>query len=518
MKNNLVNLLNKLRQSKRIDIIAIAAALILYAGVTLHKMGTWSIWFDEAFSAYLTRFNYFQIARYTATDVHPPLYYWFLKTWVSIFGTTTEFDYRSLSMVFAMVAIVFSFLLVRRLFGRKAAWLSLLLLALSPMLVRYGQEARMYTMVAAIVLAATYYLVLATETNKRKYWIVYGILVSAGMWTHYFAAFAWLAHWAWRLWSLRADGLRGKELKKAFFSKNWKFAYKIAIFSFIPWIPVMLIQLTAIQYEGFWIAPVGGDTFTSYLTNLLTYLDHDQLTGIVVAAFFIICATLTVFGFKLYRDLDKKARKDYALILSLAFVPVILLFIASLPPFRSSFVERYLMPSIMAFSIFAAVTIVVGMKKVKWPWKAGFVLIIVLTMIYGISNVYYYGNYNKNSNTDIKTKSLVKEIDQIAPNGVPIIADSPWIFYEAIFYDTPQHPVYFIAASSYTFGSLDMLKDSPFHKITNITQFAKEHPKIWYIGNSGVTSPVAGWKEIDSFSIHSYITNSDPYQAAEYAT
>jgi mannosyltransferase len=511
----------KLRQWRRLDIIAIAIAIITYGAITLHKMGYWSIWFDEAFSAYLTRFNFFQIARYTATDVHPPLYYWVLKIWVSIFGSGTEVDFRSLSMVFAMVAIVFSFLLVRRLFGRKAAWLSLLFLALSPMLVRYGQEARMYTMVAAIVIAATYVLTLAVETNRRKYWLIYGILVSLGMWTHYFTIFAWLAHWVWRYWTLRSDGKRGKELRVAFFSKNWKFAYKVAIFSFIPWIPIMLIQLTVIQAAGFWIPPIGADTAANYFTNVLFYLDHDQLTGMAVLIFYFVLVGLSILAYRVYKGLGKQGKKNYGLIISMAFVPVILLILVSLPPIRSSFVERYLMPSIIGFACFAAVTISLGLRSFKWYWTAGVAIIISAGMIYGITNVYYYGNYNKDSNTDIKTKFLVKEIDQSAPAGEPIVASTPWVFYEAIFYATPQHPIYFINQSTYVFGSLDMLRDSPAHKIVNLDVFSKQHAKLWLIGNNGgqpLSSPDANWKPLQNFSIESNITNSDPYKAVEYKT
>ena len=45
-----------------------------------------TIWFDESYTAYLIRFDYTDIVRYTAVDVHPPLYYLLLKTWSLIFG------------------------------------------------------------------------------------------------------------------------------------------------------------------------------------------------------------------------------------------------------------------------------------------------------------------------------------------------------------------------------------------------------------------------------------------------
>ena len=132
----------------------IAAGLTVFTTITLWTITKSSVWFDEAFGAYMTRFSFFDIARYTAADVHPPLYYWLLKIWGALFGNT-ELGLRSMSILFGAIAIVFGYLLIHRLFDKKAARISLIFMVLSPMLVRYGQEMRMYTLVTAIALAAT---------------------------------------------------------------------------------------------------------------------------------------------------------------------------------------------------------------------------------------------------------------------------------------------------------------------------------------------------------------------------
>lgn len=45
-----------------------------------------SIWFDEAYSVNLAQRSVGEIISLTAVDVHPPLYYLFLKVWGEIFG------------------------------------------------------------------------------------------------------------------------------------------------------------------------------------------------------------------------------------------------------------------------------------------------------------------------------------------------------------------------------------------------------------------------------------------------
>lgn len=521
MKKTLTAAFQRIRLTPGLDWIVLGIGLTIFILLVLATITKSTIWFDEAFGAYIVHFNFLDIARYTATDVHPPLYYWILKLWTDFFGTT-ELAFRSLSLIFGASAITFGFLLVKRLFGRKAAWVSLLLLVISPMLIRYGQEARMYTLSATITLAATYVLAYAAESKKRRPWVIYGILVGLGMWTHYFTAIVWLAHWAWRAIVVRQSGKRGKEFKKAFFTKNWILAHIVAVGLFVPWIPLMLVQLTIIQAAGFWISPIGADTLTSYMTNVLFYLDHDQASGWYGAALAVIILMLAVFGVRLYRTLGKKQRQNYLLILSLTIVPVLLLALASLPPLRSSFVERYLLPATIGFSLLAGITLTLGVAKLRRIWQVIIVSIVGVSMLVGISNVYYYGNYNKNSHTKVASGDVVKEIQKRGKPGEPIIVKDWAVFYEAVFYNTSEHPIYFIDADiDYLYGSQDMLRYNDQHKIKDIAAFSAEHPVVWYMGYSQdapIKAPVDSWEEIQKFSIVTTIDNKDSYKAVEYKT
>ena len=207
----------------------------------------------------------------------------------------------------------------------------------------------------------------------------------------------------------------------------------------------------------------------------------------------------------------------------LVLVPLGLLFVASLPPARSSFVERYLLVSFISAAWLFGVTLVYGLTKVRLRWRIVAGLAIVAVFAIGISNVYYYGNFNKNSSDNIRTKQLVQAIDARSKPGEPIIANSPWIFYEAIFYSTNDHPVYFIDADTqYIYGSLDMLKKNDMHKIKDVPAFLAEHPTVWYIGVTGAKSVTSdrttGWTALQSISAHDPILNKDIYVGTEYKT
>ncbi len=519
MKKTFTTIYDFLKARPRTDYIFVVIALALFVGLALWNIAGPSIWFDEAFGAYMIHYNFLDIARYTATDVHPPLFYWLLKIWTAIFGHT-ELGLRSMSVFFGAIAAIFGYLFTKRQFGRKAAIFGLFILALSPLFIRYSQEARMYTLAAAIVLSATYVLTRALESKGRKLWVLYGILVSLGMWTHYFTALAWIAHWVWRFIVIRRTGARGKVLGKKFFDKNWLTAYIIAVALFLPWLPAMAIQLVVVQSGGFWIGPVGVDTAGTYFGTLVYFLEHDHVTGWWALALIAMGVLTTALTVKTYRKANRAWRQKYLLLVCLAAVPPILLFIASLPPLTSSFVERYVLPATVASAFFMGVTLVYGLSGTR-VWKQIIVYGTIIVMLgYGLTNMYYYGNYNKNSRTDIQTKQLVKQVIEKADPGEPIIVSSPWVFYEAIFYNSDRNPIYFVDANtSYVFGSLDMLKYSDAHKIKDLSAFTKEHPVVWYIGYSDgpILAPNGNWKQIDTTSVTSRIDGKTVYKGAEFA-
>ncbi len=88
--------------------------------------------------------------------------------------------------------------LTRQLSTRRAAVLAGVLLALLPTAVRYSQEVRMYSLLGVWLLGATLALVYwVRQPERTRYMAVYVLLMSAGFYTHYFAALCVLVHWAY---------------------------------------------------------------------------------------------------------------------------------------------------------------------------------------------------------------------------------------------------------------------------------------------------------------------------------
>lgn len=502
------------------DIFAVGGSAAVFAAASLWTITRSSVWFDEAFGAYMIRFSFWDIVRYTANDVHPPLYYWLLKLWSYVFGTS-ELALRSMSTFFGVVMIVFAYLLLRRVVNRSAATLGVVFVALSPMIIRYSQEMRMYMLVTAIAVVATYVLVLAMQYNKKKYWAIYGALLAAGMWTHYFAALVWCAHLLWHVWNVRQEAkpTKGRFVWRVF-TREWRLAYGVAAAVFAAWIPALGYQVVVVQAGGFWIPKVTVSTVPNFFTNMLYYLDYDLVSPWLTLVFIGLCTLLVAWAARVYAGMDATERQWYRLVASVAIVPVALLIVVSMPPLRSAFIERYLIPAAAFFALFGGVVVAYSARFVRPMWTWAVVLVVVVVSGIGVYNVQTYGNYSKTARASNNTREIMQAIARVATPGQPIIADSPWLFYEAVYYTTNDHPVYFIdAKTQYKYGSLDMMKYNDDHKIKDMTEFAKAHPTIWYVGHHGDGDPAdieAGWARRRVVTANDSMSGKTAYKAIEF--
>lgn len=497
----------------------LAGILVFFSAVVVGNMTRWSIWFDEAFSAYIVRFGFVDITRYTAVDVHPPLYYWMLKIWTILFGTS-EIAFRSMSLVAGIIAIIGMFMLIRQLF-RSDAWalVASAAVAFSPIVVRFSHEARMYLVVLAIVVWATYVLVRAVEKNaERKWWIWYAVLLAAGMLTHYFVALAWFGHWAWRFVEYRRGAI------KKFFDKFWIWSHVAAVGLFAWWIPIVIRQFQTVQ-QGFWIPAINAYTPVDYLSNTVLYQQYGEVAGWEAMLFLAVIAAMIVLLRVAWPHLVKRSKPGAYLIAVMTIVPPVLLMLLSMPPLKSSFIDRYVLYSQAFLMVLVALSFAAAYGRVRkariMTLAAGALVAVGLVM--GIMSVYELGNYNKNSLTSIRVREVIELINEKSTTPMPIIAASPWLYYEAVFYENDKHPVYFLDSSTtnYQWGSLKMLEENDKGKILDLEKFTESNRYVWYVDNrleGNVIAPDETWKQLETVEAYDSIEDNTRYRASLFDT
>ncbi|MFN8451046.1 MAG: glycosyltransferase family 39 protein [Anaerolineae bacterium] len=124
--------------------------LLLATAVRLWGIQAQSIWFDEGWSAYAAA-QPTPIDAWRADATNPPLYYVLINLAARGFGTS-ELALRYLSLLLGVLAIPLVYQLARRLAGERAGVYAALLAAASAPLWWAAQEARMYTLLALLIL------------------------------------------------------------------------------------------------------------------------------------------------------------------------------------------------------------------------------------------------------------------------------------------------------------------------------------------------------------------------------
>ncbi|MBK6327744.1 MAG: glycosyltransferase family 39 protein [Chloroflexi bacterium] len=198
--------------------VLVVVLLWLAMGLRFHNLGAQSFWNDEGNSARLSERTIQLIIEGTASDIHPPLYYLLLRGWRELAGDS-EFGLRSLSAFAGLLVVPLAMALARNPQSaiRNPQWLLVgLITAVSPPLIYYSQEARMYALLGLLAALSTWLLVRSAESGVRNwgYAVAYVLTAVAGLYTHYFfpavlaAQGAVVVIWAVRDWRLSHSALR----------------------------------------------------------------------------------------------------------------------------------------------------------------------------------------------------------------------------------------------------------------------------------------------------------------------
>lgn len=117
------------------------------------------IWFDEVFSVNFIQHSYKEIAVLTGKDVHPPLYYWYLKLFHDIgkvlVPAASSIVLCKLASMLPFVGIfVYTLTAIRKNFGLHVAGLFWFLIMTMPQISNYTVEIRMYSLALFFITAA----------------------------------------------------------------------------------------------------------------------------------------------------------------------------------------------------------------------------------------------------------------------------------------------------------------------------------------------------------------------------
>ena len=154
--------------------IAVASSVALVLG--LIRLGAPSFWVDETFTGQKIHFSLIDKLDAQYHFLHLVL----LQPWAWLAGTS-EWALRFPSVIGEVAGVALLVVLASRLVERRVALVAGVLLATSPFLVKWSQQARGYTIFVALVVLSMLLLYRAFEVGSRAAWVVFGVAFSAVM-------------------------------------------------------------------------------------------------------------------------------------------------------------------------------------------------------------------------------------------------------------------------------------------------------------------------------------------------
>ena len=159
-------------------------------------------------------------------EITPPLS--FIASWLTTrLGRTPEL-LRLPALIAGTITIPAVYLLGIRSIGRRGALVAAGLTTLSPFMIYYSAEARAYGLMMLMVVVSTLSMLLALDTARARWWVLYGASSCAAIYTHYTSAFVLGAQFVWIVWA--SPGARRPAL----------LANLGAAVALVPWLPGLI--------------------------------------------------------------------------------------------------------------------------------------------------------------------------------------------------------------------------------------------------------------------------------------
>lgn len=355
--------------------VPILLGLITLFGLELRvAISNCPMWYDEGHSILVAVQQFpFGIDNFLFTKdfQHTPFYFYFLHFWLKIFGTS-EILLRFSSVIFGVATIPLIYIVAKKLYknDKIVGIISAILVAVSPLMIYYSIEVRMYMMVTFLaVLSMNYLLDFDAKGDKKSlikllvtntlipYLLIGGIVFNIGQ------AIAYTLYLFW------AQKEETEKIRKYLTYRVYQLIllvpyFIIAIYYAYQRSKFIMFHIPSFQFinfvgnvQNFFGAKVGMLFWTQYLPIMIDFL---FFVSVVIPIVYFICALIRAF--------KEKDAKLYMAFLMTTIAYVIILISCMLKVIV--LVPRYIIFIVPILMILAAV----GFSKLK-KWHIAIFLI-----------------------------------------------------------------------------------------------------------------------------------------------
>ncbi|MCM1386615.1 MAG: hypothetical protein NC231_04750 [Bacillus sp. (in: Bacteria)] len=469
------------------------------------------IWYDELFTIGMIEHSYGELIRFTAQDVHPPLYYCITKGIVDLCkliipAADTIITAKIVSVVPYFLLLVYALSFLRKKFGIFTAGMFTFCIVSMPQMSAYTVEIRMYGWALFFVTAAffhTYEIIRDDECRIRHYaaLTLYGL---AAAYTQYFACVAIVMIYVSLLvWFF----IRSQSFKK------WAVCVAVSIIGYLPWLSALLSQITAVR-ENYWILPLTWRSLGGCVKFLMkpAFLTEWVNTAFAVIMFLLYLALLAVRAYRTYqiyqtgkRDEDKEAKWEnfyYAASGCMVLCGLVAFgFLASVVV-RPVFVYRYMIPAMGCFWFCFVLNIDAltdekerGQKKTAWR-QTVCMLALILVFIVGIRD--YRAFMGEEEYKIVLMEETKQAISDIAKEDI-IVYNFDQLQAVAGYYLTQENYLWNQAPERLIeemFGDKKTVED-----VSRIREWLSAGKKVWFFGSFNSREDIKAQWEADGLMV-----------------
>ncbi len=495
--------------------LALLTALILALalGLRVYRLDGQSLWYDEGNSVALAQRDVATIVSSAAADIHPPLYYLLLHVWVRFVGVS-DVGVRSLSALVGVLTVLVVFAIGRRWFGATAGLAAACLAAVSPFLIYYSQEARMYALAALLsALAMSLFLRLLTVTAEggtagaqpapgaarrgtALLWLAYVCSAAGAMYSHYFAATVVLAQGLLAA-VLLVNGARRRRAGAAQLVRRWLpvgLAFVAIACLYLPWLPVMARQF------GDWPAISEFYGLRELVARLFPIfsLGLSSEPAQTLPELLVFAAVLGLGALRIRRAGVHNAAAAHLLVVLWLVVPVVMMYALSLR--RPLYNPKFLLVAAPAFCLLLGnglgVLLDAAVAAQRRPWRAlAAALALAASLIMaGASLRSLHAYYSDARYARDDYRSLVQTISASQRTGDAVVLNAPGqIDIFGHYYRGPVSP--------YLLPQQRPLDERA--TVAELERIAADHPRLWvvYYGDQQADPRrvIASWLEAHTY-------------------
>ncbi len=421
--------------------------IILFAfSLRIYRLDYQSLRGDESLSyiyGFQTLPKMFEIMR--TTSPHPPVFYTTIHFWMLLAGQS-EFALRYLALAASVLLTGAMYLFGKTVLNTRAGLVYAFLMSLNPYQIFYAQDARSYTLVTLLGLLATIALIKALQDNMRGNWILYGLFVTAGMYTHYYFLFIVVFQGFFVIWR---SVTRRRKIPLAYFIVGGA-----VLLTYLPW---LIVSYNLVSGFGGSAETVG--LLEAVWRPLIAFTGGQFLPAEILWLLQVTIGIGLTLGFIGLIAWQKRPETTVLLALYL-FVPAVGIFVASL--FRPIFNERYLIIVSPAYIAWVGVGILwlLSYRKIWLNLLTALILLVYIgTGIAALNNYYHNPLYAKSP----PWREVLNYAANKAKPGDALVYTSP--VPSITYYNNERLPTFHIPQTDDTsradiFGALESLLEN----------------------------------------------------------